>query len=383
VVNEKEAETIQYVFKRYLELNSIRLLQHELAQSGITSKIRRHEDGTPFGGQVMRRGAVEYLLKNKIYLGKIIHKGEHFDGQHKPIVSHELFDSVQHQLAVLGPGESARKKLASPSILQGLVFDAEGARLQPTHSNKQGRKYRYYVSSSIIRDVNSASDGLRIPAIDLERLILRTVSSKLKDMKWVGQYLAPGDAQQASALITRSGALARQVENLANHNTGILKKVVQKISVNKRAVEIELNQNGVRQALELGPTEPTESELDSFKIRVPSHLLRCGKQVKLIIGEHHTNTNGPDQRLVREVVQARQWHSALSKGKVETMARIAKSNGCSPSHVSRKITLAMLAPDILEMILTGTQPVSLTPERLKKACPLPASWDEQRALLIH
>ena len=46
------------------------------------------------------------------------------------------------------------------------------------------------------------------------------------------------------------------------------------------------------------------------------------------------------------------------------------------------ISLAFLAPDIVETIIDGMQPMSLTPERLKKACPLPASWEEQRAFLL-
>jgi len=49
--------------------------------------------------------------------------------------------------------------------------------------------------------------------------------------------------------------------------------------------------------------------------------------------------------------------------------------------VSRRISLAFLAPDIVEQIMSGTKPLEITPERLKQVCPLPVSWDEQRALL--
>jgi len=51
-----------------------------------------------------------------------------------------------------------------------MVFDAAGNRLQPTHSNKNGRKYRYYVSAPTIRDAKANPDGLRIPAPDLEKI---------------------------------------------------------------------------------------------------------------------------------------------------------------------------------------------------------------------
>ena len=49
--------------------------------------------------------------------------------------------------------------------------------------------------------------------------------------------------------------------------------------------------------------------------------------------------------------------------------------------VSRALQLAFLAPDLVEAILDGTQPVALTPERLKRARELPLLWEDQRAML--
>jgi len=43
--------------------------------------------------------------------------------------------------------------------------------------------------------------------------------------------------------------------------------------------------------------------------------------------------------------------------------------------------LAFLAPDIVEAILRGRQPIKLTPEKLKRLRNLPKSWEEQRKLL--
>ncbi len=87
-------------------------------------------------------------------------------------------------------------------------------------------------------------------------------------------------------------------------------------------------------------------------------------------------------RLIRDIVQARQWLADLIGGRASGIADLARRSACNAAHVSRRISLALLAPDVVEMILSGTQPVQLTPERLKQACPLPVSWDEQRALLL-
>jgi hypothetical protein len=90
--------------------------------------------------------------------------------EHEPIIDENLFAAVQATFDSQGPGDSARKKRASLALLKGLLFDGKGHRLQATHSNKHGRRYRYYVSAPMLRDVKSYPDGLRVPAADLEKL---------------------------------------------------------------------------------------------------------------------------------------------------------------------------------------------------------------------
>ena len=65
-----------------------------------------------------------------------------------------------------------------------------------------------------------------------------------------------------------------------------------------------------------------------------------------------------------------------------SIAELAKRENCSAPHISLKISLTFLAPDIVQSIIDGTQPRMLTLERLKKACLLPISWEEQRVILL-
>ncbi len=71
----------------------------------------------------------------------------------------------------------------------------------------------------------------------------------------------------------------------------------------------------------------------------------------------------------------------LLAGGGTTIAEIAAREGRQVSQLSRQIRLAFLAPDIVEMILTGSQPVTRTPERLKAYRPLTLDWNEQRSVL--
>ena len=81
VVNEEEAGTVVHIFRRYVELRSVRVLQAELDAAGIRSKRRILADGTPFGGQKLSRGALYLMLQNRIYRGEITHKGNAYPGR--------------------------------------------------------------------------------------------------------------------------------------------------------------------------------------------------------------------------------------------------------------------------------------------------------------
>lgn len=126
-----------------------------------------------------------------------------------------------------------------------------------------------------------------------------------------------------------------------------------------------------------GPSEP-----DPMTIVITSHLLRCGKQVKLVLGQSPDEPASANPHLVEMVVMTRRWFDGLISGRYPTLRSIAEEERCDKSYVSRLLSVAFLAPDIVERILTGNHAATLTPERLRKACPLATRWDEQRALLL-
>jgi hypothetical protein len=64
----------------------------------------------------------------------------------------------------------------------------------------------------------------------------------------------------------------------------------------------------------------------------------------------------------------------------EESGDIARRGNADVGDVSRSQQYAFLAPDLVERILYGSQPMSLTAERLKRTSELPSLWDEQRAL---
>jgi len=66
---------------------------------------------------------------------------------------------------------------------------------------------------------------------------------------------------------------------------------------------------------------------------------------------------------------------------VKSIRDIAHREGLSDRYVSNLLSLAFLAPDIVEAIVAGQQPADLTTDALTKRINLPADWSEQRHML--
>src|ERR1700719_5067561 len=98
VIDEREAETVRYIFRRYLELGYVRLLKEDLDRRGVVSKRRTSKTGIESGGHSFSRGALYALLSNPLYVGEIRHKNLRHPGQHQAIVDRAEWEGTQQQL---------------------------------------------------------------------------------------------------------------------------------------------------------------------------------------------------------------------------------------------------------------------------------------------
>ena len=186
VVNEAEAAIVRMIFRRYLELGSVRALKAALDEEGVVSKQRTAADGSPYGGKSFSRGALYLMLQNRIYRGEIVHKGAAYPGEHAPIIDEDLWSSVQLRLEANGVERREGQAPARPNLLTGMLFDADGQPMTPTHAVKKGVRYRYYVSRRLVtgtrsEDGNRQTSGQRIPAANLEGLVVQRLRSFFAD----------------------------------------------------------------------------------------------------------------------------------------------------------------------------------------------------------
>jgi hypothetical protein len=141
---------------------------------GLRTKQRGGTGRKPF-----TRGHLYALAANPLYVGAVAQKGATYPGRHAAIVDRDTFEAVQHQLAGNAAARYASTNAKAPSLLTGLVADETGDRLLPTHANKKGRRYRYYISQRLMHPIGSPGDGWRLPARELKPAALHSsVTSK-------------------------------------------------------------------------------------------------------------------------------------------------------------------------------------------------------------
>lgn len=159
-VNLVESEAIRTIFAEYLAAGSVRELSNKLDALGIVSKQRTNRFGSKTGGTSFSRGTLCHILRNPIYIGKIRHQDELYDGLHEAIIDDATWQQAQELLANHGGKKIATSRRSARRLLNGLLFDSVGRPMRTTYAIKstrsggaaQSRRYWYYRSKPSCSD---------------------------------------------------------------------------------------------------------------------------------------------------------------------------------------------------------------------------------------
>ncbi len=363
VVNPEQAEEVRGLFERYLVLGSVHALVQELNAAGRLTRVLIAKSGVTRGGTAWSRGALFHLLRNRVYLGEISHRGKTFPSGHAPIVDVTVFDAVQ---AMLDGNLTARRDRAvrpDGSPLTGLIEDADGLGMSPAIAyGKLGRKYRYYVSRPLQVGAGDALDRdavRRVAAGAIEALVadgLRSVGIVPSDAGWA--VLRP---------IIQRIRIGREEVTISLHGRDVgsaaIAQIRGRLSEGRRLVEIP----GKDRRLEL---------------LIPGRAVFRGGRTWIASpdGGSATPRAAPDRTLIQGLKRAHAacletGSSPLGKAEANRGAR-----GIEDSYKRALAPLAYLAPDIQSALIDGRQPAGLTLERIQNMT-LPIAWDDQRRQL--
>ncbi|MFN3544678.1 MAG: recombinase family protein [Thiobacillus sp.] len=208
VINEAEAVVVRRIFEEMLTIGSPTRIAANLTLEGITTKAWTTQEGQTRSGTRIDKKYLHKLLRNRIYLGELSHKGNWYPGAHPPIIDRELWDKVHSVLARDGHARSVETKIRSrtDALLRGLLYTPSGERMYPTYSNKKGRKYHYYVSKSESRFGAPGKRYERLPAAEIEAAVvaqIRTVLTSPEAIASVVRHIQKngGQVDEATAVM--------------------------------------------------------------------------------------------------------------------------------------------------------------------------------------
>jgi DNA invertase Pin-like site-specific DNA recombinase len=383
VINPAEAATVRKLFRLYLKHGNARLVKEKSDRLGLRTKSRKPNSGTRPGAAPFTRGHIYQLLANSIYVGEVSHKGERYPGEHAPIIDRETWEAVQAQLERNAAGRHYPANAKEPSLLAGLIHDGEGRPMTPSHANKAGRRYRYYITRRPEDPVSGTEAVWRLPAPALEEVALKGIHSFLKDRLRLSEALdftkLPPD--HVKAILSKATRLGDRIRDAGpGEQRELLLEFVSRIDVQQDRLRMTLCAESLRSRIGHGNDQSQDSGTGTIPLDIPVRFRRRGAEMKLVMTDEKASTTNPDARLIATVAQAHRWSEELRTGVASSVGDLVTRHGVDQGDVSRCLPLAFLAPDIVEAILQGRQPVELTALRLKRIR-LPLSWVEQRHLL--
>ena len=200
VVNDAEAAVVRRIFEEMLTIGSPTQIAANLTAEGITTKAWTTQEGQTRSGTRIDKKYLHKLLRNRIYLGELSHKGNWYPGAHPPIIDRALWDKVHAVLAKDSHARSVETKIRSrtDALLRGLLYAPSGERMYPTYSSKRGHKYHYYVSKSESRFGAPGKSFARLPAPEIEAAVvaqIRTVLTSPESIASVVRHIQRNGAQ--------------------------------------------------------------------------------------------------------------------------------------------------------------------------------------------
>jgi DNA invertase Pin-like site-specific DNA recombinase len=363
----EEAERVRTIMRRYVEIGSVPVLLEQLKAEGILTKVQvlsstGHRGGIPFA-----RGSLFHLLKNPIYRGKIVHKGNVFDGEHEAIVDEDLWEQVQVHLKERAPSRRRPTNEPQRALLQGLMFDPEGRPMVPTYGSNGTRRYTYYVSRKDLAG-KGESRPTRFRRGEIENHITSQLIKLLNDDHALRRMSGANEAEALQTLFERGLWLAQDLAR-PGRSEDALRGLVNAIHVTKDAICIELKP----EVLGIG-----DNETWSCTIPRPTGGRPC-REAKLRMDAKPQNDRY-DADLILLLAEAMEVQRLVLASPELSLNQLGKREGRCRTHLARLLRISWLSPRIVEAVAAGTQPKAVTRKTLLSA-EIPLAWEEQERML--
>ena len=355
IPNPKEAELVNLIFNKYLELESIQATADWMNQQGYRSKCWQTTSGEIRGGHLFRHGSIQRILGNPVYIGKIAHLAlkKVYPGKHKGIIPQEVFEKVQAKLGADKEGLREHRRHIRADTLLGDVLVDEQERPYKLSSGRQGAKvFKYYV----IRD------GAHLSVGQLDGLVLRAIqNADYRDI-----------CPRTTALELSKNEAKTYLERVVCQKIG--KECYVAIYLKKQAFEAFLEKHIAENPPGGGVRAQIKGDSiilkDTFYIdNVTSTRLQNGTANNIL------TVRQLNESLVRGLARAWQLKKLIEKG--QTTREWAKASGMNKRTFARYLNLCYLSPKIVTDILEYRNPRNMSLKELMNLAEGKTGFSEQ------
>ena len=361
----EEAERVRTIMRRYLEVRNVPRLIEILKAEGIVTKVQSRTSGPHRGGIPFARGSLFHLLKNPVYRGKIVHKGQLHQGEHEAIVDEDLWNAVQALLEEKAPPRKRPLNDRHDALLRDLISDPEGRPMVPTYTTKRTRRYAYYETRKDLARPGDPS-AIRYQQGMFDRAVITGLADLLEDEHSLRRLANLDDASELRDMFHKAQVLKARLI-LTGDTEAALRSLVTAITVNKNHLEAVIDPASLGQADQAG-----------WSCSLPLPLRKPFREAKLRIDAAATNSNA-DQQLVKLIAEAFAVQRLVLASPELSLNQIAKANGRCRKQMAKLLSISWLSPRIIDAITDGVQPSSINRTRLLETA-LPLAWSAQEGL---
>jgi len=316
----------------------------------------------------LTKGKVSHILKNPYYIGKVPFKGNLYNGEHKAIITQALYDKVQDILSSRNHKTDSNSLKHSDYTLRNKLHSIDNKPYTISTSTKDlknnvKQKIRYYINPT-----NSNKKLKYINAENIEKLVKNLVSNSAQQLtKQISKYYTDTPESvlyEAVDKTTKATGLDKLINNIYISSD----KLICQVDAAALSKTLDIPNNAV---IDEGKTINLENEMSLDEVKGGR------KQIILAASQSYKTEyrKKPDVVLLRQLKQAFRWHRDLVKQKYKSVADIATKYKMDRANVNAILRMRLLSPTTIEQIMSGTQPITLTADLLKRAFPI--NWPEQ------
>jgi len=250
-VNAAEAKIVTLIFQRFAATGSATGVVKELRERGIVSKHWVTQSGREIVGKAIDKSYLYKMLANRTYLGELRHQDQWFPGAHPAVIATDLWERAQAAFTRPPRAAVSEREGKVVFLLKGLVVGADGRALTPWHTTKKnGRRYRYYLSTRTLHEGAGTTDLPRLPASELEAAVIEQLRGVLRSPEMIAAMVPEAMKQDPDLDEARVTVAMRQLDALWDQlfpaeQARVVRLLVERVVVSADTLEVRLRAAGI------------------------------------------------------------------------------------------------------------------------------------------